>query len=351
MVKERLSVLIFGGVLLWLPASANAGSSKDISVGTIYFADGTSQSTATLQGQVGPAGAAGPQGAAGANGYNSLLLVTGEISGANCETGGTKIQVGLDQDRNGALDFAEVVQTNYICSGTGSVTPPLRTVTVTASPSPQTVNSFVNITANIKSTELFGGDVYFSTSGPFCKLYDPDTNEYSSYARANTSPGGTSSVALTSSTTDPCIVYADYPYYDNNTNTWGTLSGSALATFLPQNSTTPVMPPPPPITVTASPSTQTVSSFVNITATLGSTNQAGGSVYFYTPGPSCKLHNPETNDNSSYGSASIVPGGTASVALTSSTIGPCIVYASYYDTNTSGNFSSSTLATFVSPQN
>jgi hypothetical protein len=60
---------------------------------------------------IGPVGATGPQGPIGANGYNSLILITDEISGANCANGGTKIQVGLDQDRNGSLDFVEVLQT------------------------------------------------------------------------------------------------------------------------------------------------------------------------------------------------------------------------------------------------
>lgn len=341
---ERLSILICGVLLFGIPSSLLASGGKDINVGTIYFADGTSQSTATLQGP------AGPQGKAGANGYNSLVSITDETSGSNCAYGGTKIQVGLDQDRSGVLDFSEVVQTKYICNGTSSVAP--GTISVTASPSPQKVNSFVNITATASNSGQFGGIVYFKASGPFCKLYNPDSNDYSEFASQYVTAGGTASVALTSSTVDPCIVYADYSYYDYSTNTSINLSGSALATFVPDNGS-PAVPPPPPITVTASPSTQTINSFVNITATV--TGQPWGTVYFETVGTFCKLYNPDTNSYSNWGSQSVTPGGTASIALTSSTADPCIVYAGfrYYDgsTNTEVNLSGSALATFLSPQN
>ncbi len=358
MIKERLSILICWALLVGIPSSVFAA--KDgISVTTIYFADGTSQSTAMLQGPAGPQGPTGPegpqgqtgpaglQGSTGAAGYNSLLLVTDETSGSNCANGGTKIQVGLDQDRSGVLDCGEVLQTKYICNGTTPGTPSPGTITVTASPSTQTVNSFANITATLPAGNYYGGNVNFTTSGS-CTLYDPNTSSFNNYINQNVSPGGIASVAVTSSSNSgasvPCVVYANYYDYNKQVN----YSGSALATFVTESGTTPVTPPPP-ITVTASPSTQTVNSFVNITATLTPGNYYGN-VYFTTSG-SCMLYDATNNSYNNYASQSVSPGGIASVALTSNSNSgasvPCIVYADYYDYNKQVNFSSSALATFV----
>ena len=75
-------------------------------------------------GAVGPQGAMGPQGipgVAGTNGLNALIKTTVEPAGANCATGGTKVETGLDSNNNGILDAGEVVtaQTTYVCSGAG----------------------------------------------------------------------------------------------------------------------------------------------------------------------------------------------------------------------------------------
>ena len=75
-------------------------------------------------GAVGAQGAVGPQGIpgiAGTNGLNALLKTTVEPAGANCATGGTKIETGLDSNNNGVLDAGEVVaaQTTYVCNGAG----------------------------------------------------------------------------------------------------------------------------------------------------------------------------------------------------------------------------------------
>jgi len=59
----------------------------------------------------------GAPGAPGTNGLNSAFLVTAEPAGANCPTGGEKVQTGLDSNRNGALDPAEVTATSYVCDG------------------------------------------------------------------------------------------------------------------------------------------------------------------------------------------------------------------------------------------
>jgi hypothetical protein len=59
----------------------------------------------------------GSDGRSGAAGKNSLVLTTPEVAGANCATGGQKIQSGLDQNNNGQLDGAEVTATSFACNG------------------------------------------------------------------------------------------------------------------------------------------------------------------------------------------------------------------------------------------
>ncbi len=51
---------------------------------------------------------------------NNLVSVTSLVSGTStiCPNGGSRIEVGLDTNANGALDPAEISQTSYSCSGT-----------------------------------------------------------------------------------------------------------------------------------------------------------------------------------------------------------------------------------------
>jgi hypothetical protein len=76
-------------------------------------------------GAVGATGAQGPQGAQGVagtngtNGQNTLVKTTTEAAGANCTTGGIKIEYGLDANNNGTLDLSEINAslTKYVCNG------------------------------------------------------------------------------------------------------------------------------------------------------------------------------------------------------------------------------------------
>jgi hypothetical protein len=65
----------------------------------------------------GDQGAIGATGAAGASGLNSLVNTTLESSGDNCENGGIKVDVGIDNNSNGVLDSNEILSTNYVCHG------------------------------------------------------------------------------------------------------------------------------------------------------------------------------------------------------------------------------------------
>ena len=86
-------------------------------VSGLVFPDGSIQYEATVQGPM------GPPGLAGANGYIALISTTNESIGANCSNGGTRVQVGLDINRNSVLDTGEVTQTRYVCNGTSAQSP------------------------------------------------------------------------------------------------------------------------------------------------------------------------------------------------------------------------------------
>ncbi len=62
-------------------------------------------------------GEQGPTGEQGGPGINSLVNIVDENPGSNCEAGGIKIEIGLDNNSNGVLDEIEVNTTNYVCNG------------------------------------------------------------------------------------------------------------------------------------------------------------------------------------------------------------------------------------------
>lgn len=63
-------------------------------------------------------------GLSGQNGRNSLVRFVPEPAGANCASGGTAIQSGLDANGNGALEDIEVQSTAYTCNGTADSSGP-----------------------------------------------------------------------------------------------------------------------------------------------------------------------------------------------------------------------------------
>jgi hypothetical protein len=91
-------------------------------------------SRAICSGPQGSPGNTGPQGDAGSDGVNTVVLVSIEEPGDNCEWGGKRIEWGLDDDRDGVLDvapmadagadagdasavYSEVAGTEYVCDG------------------------------------------------------------------------------------------------------------------------------------------------------------------------------------------------------------------------------------------
>ena len=79
-----------------------------------------------VQGSTGATGPAGSNGTNGTNGQNTLVKTTTEAAGANCTTGGIKLEYGLDANSNGVLDVAEVnaTLTKYVCNGAVGATGP-----------------------------------------------------------------------------------------------------------------------------------------------------------------------------------------------------------------------------------
>jgi hypothetical protein len=59
----------------------------------------------------------GSSGEQGPSGINTLVNMSVENPGINCENGGIKIETGLDNNFNGILDGNEVQNTKYVCNG------------------------------------------------------------------------------------------------------------------------------------------------------------------------------------------------------------------------------------------
>ncbi|MDO5981411.1 hypothetical protein [Flavivirga spongiicola] len=62
-------------------------------------------------------GEEGTQGLQGNDGINSLINISDEISGSNCENGGLRVEAGLDSNSNGILENNEIQNTKYVCNG------------------------------------------------------------------------------------------------------------------------------------------------------------------------------------------------------------------------------------------
>ena len=63
-------------------------------------------------------------GPTGANGKNALVAVSAEAVGAHCSVAGSRIDAGADTNANGVLDAAEISSTQYVCGGAAGSTGP-----------------------------------------------------------------------------------------------------------------------------------------------------------------------------------------------------------------------------------
>ncbi|RFS26671.1 hypothetical protein DVR12_02455 [Chitinophaga silvatica] len=55
-------------------------------------------------------------------GHSSLIKTTVEPAGTNCQSGGYKIETGIDINDNNILDNSEVTNTSFICNGNNNET-------------------------------------------------------------------------------------------------------------------------------------------------------------------------------------------------------------------------------------
>jgi OmcA/MtrC family decaheme c-type cytochrome len=77
----------------------------------------------------GDRGDQGPPGGDGNDGDSTLAVTSDEPAGANCPSGGVKLQIGIDADDDGTLDASEVQSTQYVCHGGGGHSSLVRTGT------------------------------------------------------------------------------------------------------------------------------------------------------------------------------------------------------------------------------
>lgn len=68
-------------------------------------------------GEDGQDGSDGASGADGSAGLTALLSLSSEPAGANCAQGGQRVDTGLDLNTDGTLDPAEITSTAFICNG------------------------------------------------------------------------------------------------------------------------------------------------------------------------------------------------------------------------------------------
>src|SRR5688572_1097036 len=64
-------------------------------------------------------GEQGPPGNAGTPGANALSKTSVEPSGSQCAEGGLRLDFGIDTNGNGSLDDSEILNTTYVCNGSG----------------------------------------------------------------------------------------------------------------------------------------------------------------------------------------------------------------------------------------
>lgn len=70
----------------------------------------------------------------GVAGLNALVSIVTEPPSENCESGGAKISVGQDADANGILDSSEVESVSFICNGSAGDSTPLLSLATPESP-------------------------------------------------------------------------------------------------------------------------------------------------------------------------------------------------------------------------
>lgn len=110
-------------LVAFAPASTDICPNGGQLVLTGYDADGDGLLTGDEIVQSTPvcSGDPGTMGTTGLPGNSGLLKVSDEAAGASCTSGGLRLDVGLDDDGDGTLGDAEIDQTTYVCDGEAGV--------------------------------------------------------------------------------------------------------------------------------------------------------------------------------------------------------------------------------------
>ena len=100
------------------------------------------------------------------NGLNAVSRVTPISRGSQCPTGGSSIQFGLDQNRNGVLDNSEVLSTAVVCNGATGATGPQGATGATGATGPQGATGATGATGTTGPTGATGATGATGPQGP-----------------------------------------------------------------------------------------------------------------------------------------------------------------------------------------
>ena len=75
-------------------------------------------------------------GANGTDGMAALLSMITEPTGSNCTDGGTRVNAGLDANKDGLLADAEVTSASYVCNGSPGIHDSLISIVTMSRPEP-----------------------------------------------------------------------------------------------------------------------------------------------------------------------------------------------------------------------
>lgn len=118
----------------------------------------------------------GVHGDPGADGLNAGVLLTDEPAGVNCQWGGQRMDVGIDQNANGTLDAAEIEDSVYFCDDYQGVTLSTHPGSATVFNSPDHCYYYANnLMSGIwhrESNRIISG--HFSSPGYYSHLAETD---------------------------------------------------------------------------------------------------------------------------------------------------------------------------------
>jgi hypothetical protein len=180
-----------------------SGTSQLLSVPYALYAKTSGSSTPGptgaqgIQGVAGINGTNGTNGTNGVDGKNTVVKTTTEAAGANCATGGVKMEYGLDANNNGVLDAGEInaTLTKYVCNGT--ITSGTQTLSINGVSSTQYIPDYLYDTGNCS-------DGNFSTTGNYTL-----NSTFAQYCNLSINSGHTFSLGGTTSSSTYTIIVKD----------------------------------------------------------------------------------------------------------------------------------------------